>query len=68
MVELAQAQPGGLGVESVRGESGLGESGLGITVSYWQSLDSIRPWREHVEHRLPVAQLPGGAGLRICEA
>lgn len=47
MVELAAAQPGFLGVESARGADGLG-----ITVSYWRDEDSIRLWREHVEHRL----------------
>ncbi len=47
MVELAQAQPGYLGVESVRGEDGLG-----ITVSYWESEDAIAAWRRHAEHTL----------------
>ena len=45
MVELAQAQPGFLGVESVRGDDGIG-----ITVSYWRDRDSIRNWRVNVEH------------------
>ncbi|HEX2012246.1 MAG TPA: antibiotic biosynthesis monooxygenase [Roseateles sp.] len=47
MVELAQQQPGYLGVESARGEDGLG-----ITVSYWRSLADIQHWRAHAEHRL----------------
>jgi heme-degrading monooxygenase HmoA len=47
MVQLASEQPGFLGVESARGADGLG-----ITVSYWDSLESIRRWREHAEHRL----------------
>jgi len=47
MVELAQQQPGYLGIESARGDDGLG-----ITVSYWSSLEAIRAWREHAEHRL----------------
>ena len=47
MVELAHQQPGYLGIESARGEDGLG-----ITVSYWSSLEAIRAWREHAEHRL----------------
>jgi len=47
MVELAQQQPGYLGIESARGDDGLG-----ITVSYWSSLEAIRGWREHAEHRL----------------
>jgi heme-degrading monooxygenase HmoA len=45
MVELAQQQPGYLGVESVRGEDGLG-----ITVSYWKDEASIAGWRRHLEH------------------
>lgn len=45
MVELAAAQPGFLGVESAR-------DGLGITVSYWESLEAIRAWHGQAEHRL----------------
>jgi heme-degrading monooxygenase HmoA len=47
MVQLASAQPGFLGIESARGSDGVG-----ITISYWDSLDSIRRWGEHTEHRL----------------
>jgi heme-degrading monooxygenase HmoA len=43
MLELAAQQPGFLGVESAR-------EGLGITVSYWSDLDSIRSWKGHAEH------------------
>ncbi|MED1724797.1 antibiotic biosynthesis monooxygenase [Brevibacillus parabrevis] len=52
MVELAAEQPGYLGVESVRDESGFG-----ITVSYWASLEAIREWKRNEEHR--VAQEKG---------
>jgi heme-degrading monooxygenase HmoA len=52
MVELASQQPGFLGVESVRDAAGLG-----ITVSYWASLEAIAAWRAHAEHR--VAQSAG---------
>ena len=45
MVDLAGRQPGFLGVESVRGEDGIG-----ITVSYWESLDAIQVWRKNEEH------------------
>lgn len=45
MVELAQQQPGFLGVESARNE-------IGITVSYWTDLVSIKNWREHAEHTI----------------
>ena len=54
MVELASAQPGYLGIESVRGADGFG-----ITVSYWASLESISNWRAHAEHR--IAQESGQA-------
>ena len=45
MVMLAQRQPGFLGVESVRGEDGIG-----ITVSYWVDRPAIANWRQHAEH------------------
>lgn len=45
MVELARDQPGFLGVESVR------EGSVGLTVSYWESLQAIESWRTHAEHR-----------------
>lgn len=44
MLELAAQQPGFLGVESAR-------DGLGITVSYWADLESIRQWKQHPEHQ-----------------
>jgi len=50
MVELASQQPGFLGVESVRDTGGLG-----ITVSYWSSLEAIAAWKANGEHR--VAQM-----------
>jgi heme-degrading monooxygenase HmoA len=43
MVELASQQDGFLGVESARDE-------IGITVSYWRDLESIRHWKENSEH------------------
>lgn len=45
MVELAADQPGFLGVESAREE-------VGITVSYWESLEAIRQWKAHVDHQI----------------
>ncbi|HMO61942.1 MAG TPA: antibiotic biosynthesis monooxygenase [Ferruginibacter sp.] len=50
MAELAAAQPGFLGFESARNE-------VGITVSYWESLEAIRNWKQHAEHL--VAQEKG---------
>jgi heme-degrading monooxygenase HmoA len=43
MVELAALQPGFLGVESARED-------LGITISYWSDLESIKKWKAHSEH------------------
>ena len=45
MVLLARRQPGFLGVESVRGDDGIG-----ITVSYWADRDTIANWRQQAEH------------------
>ena len=45
MVELAQRQPGFLGIESARGADGFG-----ITVSYWESEAAIRNWKQQAEH------------------
>ncbi|MBI5890905.1 MAG: antibiotic biosynthesis monooxygenase [Nitrosomonadales bacterium] len=44
IAELAAKQPGFLGMESARQE-------LGITVSYWESLEAIKAWKENLEHR-----------------
>jgi len=43
IVRLAELQPGYLGHESVR-------DGLGITVSYWESLDAIKSWKANTDH------------------
>lgn len=45
MDELAKNQPGFLRVESVRNAEGKG-----ITVSYWESLESIQAWKENSKH------------------
>jgi heme-degrading monooxygenase HmoA len=63
MLELAARQPGFLGVEHARDT-------LGITVSYWESLQSIADWKAHADHLL--AQERGRASwyeyyrIRIC--
>lgn len=44
MAQLASQQPGYLGMESAR-------EGLGITVSYWESLEAIRNWKRNAEHQ-----------------
>ncbi|MFL5754499.1 MAG: antibiotic biosynthesis monooxygenase family protein [Bacteroidia bacterium] len=43
MNELAGKQPGYLGIESARED-------LGITVSYWKDLESIKAWKQNSEH------------------
>lgn len=66
MDELARQQPGFIGAESARDASGYG-----ITVSYWESLEAIRGWKQHEEHL--VAQEKGRQAwyksykVRICK-
>lgn len=43
METLAKQQPGFLGVESARNE-------IGITVSYWESLEAIVNWKQNLDH------------------
>lgn len=45
MVALARGMDGFLGVESLRGDDGVG-----ITVSYWTDQAAIARWRAHAEH------------------
>lgn len=52
MVELAEQQPGFLGVESAR-------DGLGITVSYWADDAAAAGWKRVTEHM--IAQERGRA-------
>lgn len=63
MVELAKEQPGYLGHESVRDE-------LGITISYWESLDAIKNWKAVAEHleaqRKGIKQWYSAYKTRIC--
>ncbi|HFK1509214.1 antibiotic biosynthesis monooxygenase [Bacillus tropicus] len=46
MEELAKQQPGFLDVESARDHSGLG-----ITISYWESLEAIENWKQNALHK-----------------
>ncbi len=43
MLTLAKKQKGFLGVETARSE-------IGITVSYWDSLDAILSWKNNLDH------------------
>ncbi len=64
MEELVRQQPGYLGHESAR-------QSVGITVSYWESLEAIRNWRKNSEHM--IAQQRGrdtwyqSYKIRICK-
>ena len=63
MLDLASRQPGYLGVEHARDD-------IGITVSYWESLEAIAAWKEQADHK--IAQEKGRSDwyaeytLRIC--
>ena len=43
MEQLAKQQEGFLGIESAK-------ENIGITVSYWRDLESIRKWKMNTEH------------------
>jgi heme-degrading monooxygenase HmoA len=45
LLEEVRQQPGFAGVDS------LSADGRSITVSYWESREAIRAWREHALHR-----------------
>lgn len=45
MLSLAKQQPGFLGFESAR-------SDIGISVSYWESLEAIQHWKQQTQHLL----------------
>ena len=50
MENLAKKHPGFLGIEHARSE-------IGITISYWDSLEAIKNWKEDINHK--EAQLKG---------
>ncbi|HTK36901.1 MAG TPA: antibiotic biosynthesis monooxygenase [Pyrinomonadaceae bacterium] len=49
MLELAQKEKGFLGIESARDE-------LGLSVTYWASLEDIARWKSHAEHKIAQAK------------
>ena len=49
MVKLASQQPGFLGIESAR-------ESVGITVSYWSDLESIKAWKQNADHLIAQKQ------------
>jgi len=64
METLAKQQEGFLGIDSARND-------IGITVSYWESLDAIKNWKQQSDHI--EAQLKGKTewyswyNLKICK-
>ncbi len=63
MEKLAKKQAGYLGFESARED-------IGISVSYWESLEAIAHWKNNIEHK--IAQKKGKESwyawykIRIC--
>lgn len=49
MAALAAQQPGYLGIEHARQE-------IGITISYWESLEAIKNWKENARHQFAQQQ------------
>ena len=64
MEELVKKQPGFLGMDSARND-------VGITISYWNSLDAIKNWKQNLDHQ--IAQKNGkekwysSYQVRICK-
>lgn len=62
MEELAAKQPGFLGFETARQE-------IGLSVSYWVSLEAIKAWKENAEHRATQSRAKEwyrGFRVRVC--
>lgn len=64
MEEHAKQQPGYMGIESAR-------DALGITVSYWESLEAIKNWKANIDHqmaqKLGIKQWYAYYKVRICK-
>ncbi|MBT8280396.1 MAG: antibiotic biosynthesis monooxygenase [Muriicola sp.] len=64
MEALAALQPGFLGYETARND-------IGISISYWESLEAIARWKNHADHleaqKLGRAQWYQWYKLRICK-
>jgi heme-degrading monooxygenase HmoA len=62
MLALASQQPGFLGFDTARQE-------IGISVSYWRSLEAIQAWKENAAHRAVQARAKNWYAtfrVRIC--
>lgn len=66
--KLAQEMPGYLGIDSARNSGG---DQVGITISYWKTLEDIARWKQQSEHQ--AAQQMGKSQwyenytVRICK-
>ena len=64
MEQLAKKQPGYLGFENARNE-------VGIAISYWESLEAIKNWKEQLSHQkaqdLGKSQWYSWYKVRICK-
>lgn len=63
ILALARQQPGFLGYESAR-------NGLGISVSYWSSLEAIKAWRNNSSHKEVQSRADewyADSRIRICK-
>lgn len=63
MLALARQQPGFLGYEAAR-------HGLGISVSYWSSLETIAAWRNHPAHKAVQSRADDwytDSRIRVCK-
>lgn len=64
METLARQQEGFIGIESARNT-------IGITVSYWESLDAIKNWKANTEHLFAqqkgIEQWYNWYNVRICK-
>lgn len=65
MIELAEKQKG-----FIKAESSRDSAGIGITVSYWKTLEDIKAWKAHSEHveaqELGRSQWYQSFSLKIC--
>lgn len=63
MENLAKEQPGFLGIDSARQK-------IGITVSYWKSLEAIHNWKQNADHLLAkrkgISLWYNSYSVRIC--
>ncbi len=64
MLELAEQQDGFIAFNS------MGDKNLGVAISYWKDLNSIKAWKQNIEHleaqRLGRSKFYRDFSLQIC--